>query len=47
MSTHTDFAKDIVDLYVTQDPIDLHLLEVDALNVEEDMNLIPSILSPQ
>ena len=30
-------------LYVTQDPLAVHLLEVDALNVEEDMDLIPSI----
>ena len=26
-----------------QDPLALHLLEVDALNVEEDMDHIPSI----
>ena len=28
---------------MTQDPLAVHLLEVDALNVEEDMDLIPSI----
>ena len=37
------YAMDIEDLYVTQDPLAVHLLEVDALNVEEDMDLIPSI----
>ena len=37
------YATDIEDLYVTQDPLTVHLLEVDALNVEEDMDLIPSI----
>ena len=37
------YAKDIVDLYAIQDPLAVHLLEVDALNVEEDMDLIPSI----
>ena len=37
------YATDIVDLYVTQDPLAVHLLEVDALNVEEDMDLIPFI----
>ena len=36
-------ARDIEDLYVTQDPLAVNLLEVDALNVEKDMNLIPSI----
>ena len=33
------FATDIEDLYVTQDPLAGHLLEVDALNVEEDRML--------
>ena len=28
---------------MTQDPLAVYLLEVDALNVEEDMDLIPSI----
>ena len=28
---------------MTQDPLTVHLLEVDALNVEEDMDLIPAI----
>ena len=37
------YATDVVDLYMTQDPLAVHLLEVDALNVEEDMDLIPSI----
>ena len=37
------YAMDIMDLYVTQDPLAVHHLEVDALNVEEDMNLIPGI----
>ena len=37
------YAKDIEDLYVTQDPLAVHLLEVDALNVEKDMDLIASI----
>ena len=37
------YATNIEDLYVTQDPLSVHLLEVDALNVEEDMNLIPAI----
>ena len=37
------YAMDIVDLYMTPDPLAVHLLEVDALNVEEDMDLIPSI----
>ena len=37
------YSTDIVDLYVTQDPLAVHLLEVDALNVEEDMDLIPPI----
>ena len=36
------YATDIEDLYVTQDPLAIHLLEVDTLNVEEDMDLIPS-----
>ena len=36
-------ATDIKDLYVTQDPLAVHLLEEDTLNVEEDMDLIPSI----
>ena len=35
------YATDIEDLYVTQDPLAIHLLEVDALNVEEDMDLLP------
>ena len=34
-------ATDIEDLYVTQDPLAIHLLEVDALNVKEDMDLLP------
>ena len=37
------YAINIKDLFVTQDPLAVHLLEVDALNVEEDMDLIPSI----
>ena len=37
------FATDIKDLYVTQDPLAVHLLEVYALNVEEYMDLLPSI----
>ena len=37
------YATDIEDLYVTQDPLAIHLLEVDALNVEEDMDLLPSL----
>ena len=37
------YATDIEDLYVTQDPLAVHLLEVDALNVEEDMDLLPSL----
>ena len=37
------YATNIKDLYVTQDPLAVHLLEVDALNVEEDMDLLPSI----
>ena len=37
------YATDIEDLHVTQDPLAVHLMEVDALNVEEDMDLIPSI----
>ena len=37
------YATDIQDLYVTQGPLAVHLLKVDALNVEEDMNLTPSI----
>ena len=36
------YATDIKDLYVTQDPLAVHILEADALNVE-DMDLIPSI----
>ena len=36
-------STDIEDLYVTQDPLAIHLLEVYALNVEEDMALIPSL----
>ena len=36
------YATDIEDLYLTQDPLAIHLLEVDALNVEEDMYLLPS-----
>ena len=35
------YGTDIEDLYVTQDPLAIHLLEVDALNVEEDMDLLP------
>ena len=38
-----NYATNIKDLYVTQDPLVVHLLEVDALNVEEDMDLLPSI----
>ena len=37
------YATDIKDLYLTQDPLVVHLLEVNVLNVEEDMDLIPSI----
>ena len=37
------YGTDIEDLYVTQDPLAIHLLEVDALNVEEDMDLLPSL----
>ena len=37
------YAKDIVDLYAIQDPLAVHLLEEDALNVEKDVDLIPSI----
>ena len=37
------YATDIIDLYVTQDPLAVHLLEMDALKIEEDMDLIPSI----
>ena len=37
------YATNIDDLYVTHDPLVVHLLEVDALNVEEGMDLIPSI----
>ena len=37
------YATDIEDLCVTQDPLAIHLLEVDALNVEEDMDLFPSL----
>ena len=37
------YATDIEDIYVTQDPLAVHLLEVDALNVEEDMDLLPSL----
>ena len=37
------YATDIKDLYVTQDPLAVHLLEVDALNIEEDKDLLPSI----
>ena len=35
------YATDIEDLYMTQDPLAIHLLEVDACNVEEDMDLLP------
>ena len=35
------YATDIEDLYMTQDPLAIHLLEVDAWNVEEDMDLLP------
>ena len=37
------YETDIEDLYVTQDPLAVHLLKVDALNVEEDMDLLPSL----
>ena len=37
------YATGIKDQYVTQDSIVIHLLEVDALNVEDDMD----ILGPQ
>ena len=37
------YATDIQDQYIAQDPLAVHLLEVNALNVEEDMDLIPSI----
>ena len=37
------FDTDIKDLKVTQDPLAVHLLEVDALNEEKDMDLLPSI----
>ena len=33
----------VIKTSVTQDPLAVHLLEVDALNVKEDMDLIPSI----
>ena len=35
------YATDIEDLYMTQDPLAIHLLEVDMRNVEEDMDLLP------
>ena len=37
------FATDIKDLFVTHDPLAIHLLEVDALKVEENLDLLPSI----
>ena len=37
------YATDIEDLYMTQDPLAIHLLEVDERNVEEDMDLLPSL----
>ena len=37
------FARDIEDLYVTQDPLAVHPLEVKVLNVEVDLDLLPSI----
>ena len=37
------YATDIKDLYVTQNPLAVHLLEVDALNEKEDMDLLPSL----
>ena len=37
------YATDIENLYVTQDHLAIHLLKVDALNVEEDMDLLPSL----
>ena len=37
------YATNVKELYVTQDPLAVHLLEVNALNVEEDMDPIPSI----
>ena len=37
------YATNIEDLFVTQDPLAVHLLEVDAWNVEEDTDLLPSI----
>ena len=36
------YATDIMDMNVTQDTLVVHLLEVNALNVKEDMDLIPS-----
>ena len=37
------YATNIEDLYITQDPLAVHLLEVNPLNVEKDMDLLPSI----
>ena len=37
------YATDIVKLYLTHDSLAVQLLEVGALNVEEDMDLIPFI----
>ena len=37
------YATDIEDLYVTQNPLAIHFLEIDSLNTEEDMDLLPSL----
>ena len=37
------YAADMEDLYIAQDPLWVHLLEVDALNIGEHMDLLPSI----
>ena len=41
------YATDIEDLYVTQDPLAIHLLEVNTLNVEDGSHSFPQILSTQ
>ena len=41
------YATDIEDMYMTQDPLAIHVLEVNARNVEEDMDLLPQILNIQ
>ena len=43
LSTYTDLCYGYRGFYMTQDPLAIHLLEVDALNVEEDMDLLPSL----